>query len=130
MNNVVVHYRNGSLIKGTTNDIHKAKPMFHLAILNSKEQPKLVNVDELKAVFFVRSFEGEVQGGFGHLRDGDKQSAYGRKAELLFKDGEKVTGFVQAYHENEPMIMLVPERLQNNYRIYVNRTDVKNIYWL
>ena len=99
MNNIVVHYHNGHIMKGTTNDIHKAKPMFHLSILNSKEQPKLVNVNDLKAVFFVRSFKGEVQGGFGHLRDGEKQNAYGRKAEVIFKDGEKVQDFIGVQQE-------------------------------
>jgi len=57
VNKVVVHDKEGNIIKGTTADFLPKKPMFHLVVGGMHgDQVKEVFVETLKAVFFVKDF--------------------------------------------------------------------------
>ena len=57
---IVVRYADGTLVKGYTSDFDPDQPCFHVVPGDdSSSQVVEVRVDKLKALFFVRSFEGE-----------------------------------------------------------------------
>ena len=57
-NKVVVRFKDGTIIKGNTSDLFPNKANFHL---NHHLDGKIeqVDVEELKAVFFVKDFKGD-----------------------------------------------------------------------
>ena len=87
-NRVIAHYLDGSLIKGTTLDFFPTKDRFHIAGENGEVNE--VYLDELKAVFFVKDFDGnsdytEKKGFFNAVNQG-------KKVMVEFKDGEVIFG--------------------------------------
>ena len=61
MNRVVVHFLDGHLLKGFTNDFLPAKDHFHLGEEGQPPgtKPAQVRVADLKALFFVKTFAGD-----------------------------------------------------------------------
>ena len=89
---VVVRYVDGRVVKGMTQDFFPNKDRFHLrSDTTVSEEPAEVLIRDLKAVFFVKDFDGKP--GYNERKEynnGDK--AQGRKVEILFVDGEKLVG--------------------------------------
>ena len=130
MNSVVVHMMVGKLVKGVTHDFHKARPFFHVQTAGTPAKPVEVKVADTKAIFFVRDLNGHLQAGMGHLHEGKPRGGYGRKARLELFDGEILVGYVQAFHQEDPLIMLLPEKEDNNDRVYVNPKSIRKFDWL
>ena len=55
---IVAKKKDGSMIKGTTGDFLPYRNMFHLSPEGDPSTSVQVFVDDLKAVFFVKMFEG------------------------------------------------------------------------
>lgn len=53
---VVARFKDGSLMKGNTKDFSVKKQEFYLELISG--EVKKVVVDDLKALFFVKTFEG------------------------------------------------------------------------
>jgi len=130
MNQVVVHFKNGKVVKGKAHDIYKTRRLFHLEVPERPGKTFVVQVKDIKAIFFVRDINPPTQGGMGHLKEGEKEKSYGRKAIVHFHDGESITGYVQAFHKEDPILVLVPEIKNNNERIFINKACVKKFKWL
>ena len=127
-NKVVAKFIDGRVIKGQTSDFYKSRPIFHVVPQGEK---KAVNVEmpELKALFFVKTFEGRKH-QIRKLKHVPYQ-VYGRKAKICFEDGEEIEGFVQAFNPDEKVFLLVPDNpTSNNLRIFCNREAVAKIIWL
>ena len=60
VNKIVIHDKSGNILKGTTADFLPKRPLFHLAIggIHGEEMKKIL-VDNLKAIFFVKDFNGD-----------------------------------------------------------------------
>ena len=58
INKVVVHARDGKLIKGTTRDFFPNRPVFHIQPADGSPSVE-VRCKALKAVFFVKDFNGD-----------------------------------------------------------------------
>ena len=88
LNKVVVHYMDGRIVKGTTQDFVSRRSSFHL---NPPEGGSSVEIacGQLKAVFFVRDFDGDSgrQDVRGFLA-GPGETAQGKKLAVRFKDDE------------------------------------------
>ncbi|HKH74861.1 MAG TPA: PilZ domain-containing protein [Vicinamibacterales bacterium] len=56
---VVARFRSGQIVRGYTNDFHPSKTHLHLTPEDKPEETMFVAVSQLKAVFFVRKFEGD-----------------------------------------------------------------------
>jgi len=117
---VVVRYSDGRTLKGTTRDFRPASASFHLiradglAVLD-------VCVADLKAVFFVRDFQGSHQRTKlrGFLA-APPESAQGKKVAVLFRDGELLCGYTLAFSPGRAGFFLTPADVtSNNLRIYV-----------
>jgi len=115
---VIARFMNGNLVKGFTNDFFPNKPSFHLG-MNPSDKGLEVAVQELKALFFVKDFEGNPD--HQKKRTFEEGKAYqGRKMAVTFKDGEVIVGTVLSYDKNRPGFFLVPSDEEgNNLRVFI-----------
>lgn len=119
-NRVVVHYLNGTVLKGTTPDFFPNRPRFHLQSPAGDKSIEIVT-KELKAVYFVRDFEGhpERRDVRGFLK-GPAETNQGKKLAARFKDGEILCGYSHAYASGREGFFLMPaDAGSNNLRVYV-----------
>jgi hypothetical protein len=119
-NKVVVRYRNGDVLKGTTQDFFPNRPVFHL--LPQAGGPAMeVRTNELKAVFFVKDFLGHPQRqdvpGFLAAPGTVNQ---GRKVAVRFTDGEMICGYSVTFMPGRDGFFIFPADIEgNNLRVYV-----------
>jgi len=109
-NKVVAHFLNGRLVKGFTSDFFPNKPAFHVEHAETGNSAE-VQVDELKGVFFVKSFKGNPLEK--HRRDVER-TGLGRKIRVDFKDGEILIGYTSGYSPTRPAFFVFPADPQNN----------------
>lgn len=122
-NKVVVHYGDGKLLKGYTHDFLPDRESFHL---NTALEPGVGTIHELKildlkAVFFVKSIEGNMayveKNRFEVV---DAKALHGIKIRVTFKDGEILRGLSLGYNRAKKGFFVVPiDPASNNERIYV-----------
>ena len=130
-NLVVARYRDGKLVKGVTYDFGPSKKVFHV---NSPEgngkKIFTVSLAELKAVFFVKSFEGRQD--HPPVKEPSKEGADGTgtiiKMKITFFDDETLIGTTQGYDPGRPGFFVVPlEKDDNNFRVFVISSAVKQV---
>ena len=125
-NKVVVRFKDGSIKKGNTSDFFPNKAQFHLNHLNGTIED--VDVEELKAVFFVKDFKGNKD---HEKKYEDTVHGAGRKIQVDFFDGESIVGFVLGYSPDRQGFFLTPGDLSgNNERIFVVKSATKQIKFL
>jgi hypothetical protein len=120
-NKIVVRYQDGRISKGVTSDFFPNKDLFHFSPVNAPPGTKSiqVSIQELKAVFFVKTFEGNPE-----YKDKKELEAngkvVGRKIRVIFKDGEVLVGTTHGYQPNRPGFFIHPADPQsNNERCFV-----------
>jgi hypothetical protein len=121
LNKVVARFRDGRLVKGSTSDFVPAKEFFHVAEVDAARgtKPVLVQVKELKAVFFVKDFAGRPDYNPTNEFEGDRMPP-GRKIKVVFADGEVIVGTTQGYQPGRPGFFMVPaDSAANIERCYV-----------
>jgi len=129
VNRVVVRYQDGRVSKGLTNDFLPMKDHFHLALSDqgAGAKPVDVHVSELKAVFFVKTFEGDPE----HHKSNEPAPATpggGRLLRVVFKDGEVIVGMTQGYDRSRPGFFVVPvDKASNNERCFVVAAAVAEV---
>ncbi len=129
-NKVVIRYRDHRLLKGTTADFYPDKPEFHVHEGGEGGHPALtIRVSELKAVFFVRTYEGNPK--HQPADTGTQVPGQGRKLEVTFQDGEVLRGFTFGYNPGRQGFFVVPSDPEdNNQRVFVVNAAVKKIAWV
>lgn len=126
---VVARFLDGRMLKGTTHDFTPHKAIFHLAIWGEPNAKGIaVPLGALKALFFVKSFEGDAK----RVDDHDLSNAKGdgRRIMVTFTDGETLCGFTTAHAKEKPGFFVVPADLKsNNARVFVMSSAVRKILW-
>ena len=130
MNRIVARFQDGRLLKGFTTDFLPTKEHFHLTLEEhgAGAKPVELRVVGLKAIFFVKSFEGDPQ----HQR-GNEPSAGGpgRRLRIVFKDGEVIVGTTQGYDRTRPGFFVVPDDSGgNNERCFVVTAATQEVSFL
>lgn len=130
-NNVVVHYKDGTIVKGYTHDFLPERPIFHLHVQRGTEAGKVreIKTQDLKAVFFTKTYEGnkEYQEKKRFEEIGEARF-HGIKIKVQFKDGEIIRGISLGYNKMKKGFFIVPlDPLSNNERIYVVADAAANI---
>ena len=113
---VVVHFRDGKLVKGFTRDFSPNKDVFHITDKDSGESAE-IHRPQVKAVFFVKDFEGNK----GHQEQQESErTGLGKKIEVKFTDTEIIVGYTTGYSIDRPGFVLFPrDSGSNNERIFV-----------
>ncbi len=121
---VVARFLDGRVIKGTSLDVDPSKPICH--IIPPGEKALEVRLADLKALFFVRSLQGNP--GRAEVRvpkPGDPRARGATVVSLSFADGETMVGMTIHYPPSKPYFYLNPvDAKSNNIRILVNRAAV------
>ena len=129
---IVVRYQNGKILKGYTQNFFPNKPVFHVNLLDASGSGDLfeVNIEALKAVFFVQDFTGNAK----HverkkLAPGDRPQ--GRLMEVTCKDGEVMVGTTTGYDPKRPAFFLFPiDPSANNVRVFMVTSAVRTARFL
>jgi len=126
INKVVAKFKNGSIKKGTTSDFFPNKAIFHLKSATGEILD--INIEELKAVYFVKTFEGN-KGRMDTYTD--DVPGGGRKVQVKFSDGEMLIGYTQGYSPTRSGFFVIPADLKNNNdRIYVIASATEKVSFL
>jgi hypothetical protein len=125
---VIARYVNGRMIKGITYDFFPNKDRFHIVPADKPlDKPIEVILKDLKAVFVVRSFDGDP----GYVeqkkyREGD--TAYGTPLEVTFTDAEVMVGSSMGFDTKREGFFLSPvDPKGNNLRVFVITSALKSI---
>jgi hypothetical protein len=123
-NEVVAHYLNGRLVKGTSLDVDPGRPAFHV---RTRDRGAVeVKLAELKALYFVRDLVGNPkQADAASLEPSDGRARGSFPIEIQFADGERLVGLTVRYPPIRPFFFVLPaDPRSNNIRILVNRAAV------
>jgi hypothetical protein len=124
---IVVRYRDGQLLRGYTLDFHPSRGHFSLwpSINATANERVLVPHSRLKAVFFVRDFEGNPH----HVAAAaNNEAPAGRRIEVTFQDREVIQGTTLSYRPDGSGFFLIPNDPNgNNLRIFVVGGAVRHV---
>lgn len=127
--NVVVHYKDGQIRKGYTQNFAFYRDTFYLTEVDSQTQEELrsveVPVEDLKAVFFVKDFEGNPD----HRSDPEAvRHGFGDRVEITFRDSETLSGYTRRYKESDKGFILYPADPEtNNQIVAVIRSSTQSV---
>lgn len=130
-NRIVVHFKDGRLLKGYTHDFTPVKDTFHLTSELEQDKGKIYEVfcPNLKAIFFVKTLSGnkdyKEKKRFDEV---DTSGLRGIKIKIEFKDGEVMCGISLGYSKQRKGFFVVPVDPQsNNERVYVLASAVRDV---
>lgn len=114
-------------MKGASLDAHSQKPTFHLR--QAEGGMEEIELGDLKAVFFVRSLEGDAERDDSTELDPEDRRARGMKVvRVTFEDDEQIVGLTNHYPATRPRFFILPvDEKSNNLRILVNRDAIREI---
>jgi hypothetical protein len=117
------------MVKGSTSDFVATKDAFHVAPAEAgaSAPPVLIQLADLKALFFVKDFSGRpAHKSRNEFTDG--RAIIGRKVQVVFKDGETLVGTTQGYQPGRPGFFMVPaDPDTNTERCYVVAAATRSI---
>lgn len=126
---IVARKKDGTMIKGTTGDFLPNKNMFHVNIEDAPGTTAEVLIDDLKAVFFVKSLIGsKAPHNRPHDKDAHGKQSIERKIQVTFVDNEVIEGFSHSFHLDRLGFFINSiDPTDNNERIFVVLSCVKSI---
>jgi hypothetical protein len=125
---VVARLRNGSVVRGYTNDFHPTKSHLHLTTEDKPGETVYMDLSQLKAIFFVREFAGDPN----RVDCTDfVPGQHGRKVEVVFEDGEVLRGTTLAYRNDGSGFFVQPaDPESNNMRVFVSPGATRHVQFL
>lgn len=129
-NKAVVAYLDGRRLKGYIYNFSAQKDRFRLFYEQDTHQREGADVQmkDLKAIFFARDFVGNSEYQESQTLPSQNQ---GRKAEVTFRDGEKIVGTTDAYNPQKIGFFLVPaDPRSNNLRVFVITKNAAQLRWI
>ena len=130
---IVLRHLDGRISKGYSMDFSPSKSSLHLRqdpTGASGDKPIDLRIGELKAIFFVKTFEGN-RDHHERRRFLGEDKLHGRKIEVTFVDGEVMQGSTMGYDPKRPGFFLFPpDPESNNIRIFVVSSAVKSFRYL
>jgi len=125
---VVARYLTGETIKGTTSDFKPHRDTFTIEenLPDGSSRYGTIRLEELKAVFFVHSLEGDRN--YSERKLQIPRNKVGKRLLVTFTDGEAMRGTSVGTGLLGGGFLLFPaDPRSNNKRIFVVRTAVKEI---
>jgi hypothetical protein len=124
---IVVRYLDGGISKGFTQDFHPSRAHFSLwPAINAKPSERMiVPLANLKAIFFVRNFNGSPS---RQDRKTFGVPGQGRRLEVTFMDTEVILGTTLSYSPDAQGFFVNPaDSSGNNTRIFVVSGAVRRV---
>ena len=129
MNKLVARCLDGRLIKGLVLDFSPSKEVVHVVDSNDSKRTTEIHTSELKALFFVKSVDGDPQ--HNPSSEFSKESLKGipgLKLRVTFRDGEVLFGTTNGYSAGRPGFFLIPaDKKSNNIRVYVYTAATRSV---
>lgn len=127
VNSIVARYADGRTIKGTSLDVAQDRATCHVRTLDGSMVE--VALSELKALFFVKSLDGNPKHVEGSsIAPTDARLRGAKLVEVKFHDGESIVGLSMRWPPNKQYFFLVPvDNASNNIRILVNQGQVRSL---
>ena len=122
-NRVVARFQDGLSLRGTTIDFSPTRRTFRLTDDGATYE---VELGKLKALFFVRDFEGnpaynDRKGFFARLN-------HGKKVMVEFKDGEVLFGYTLTYSSQGAGFFVFPgDPESNNEKVFVVHAATRTV---
>jgi hypothetical protein len=124
---LVVHYRDGRLVKGATVNFNPASASFSLSMETAVggEASRIVCLRDLKAIFFVKSFFGNSD--YTPRKQFQKGDAFqGQRLRITFQDGEVMIGSSPNYSPaNEGFFFFPVDSQGNTIKAWVPNASVR-----
>ncbi|MBK6485774.1 MAG: hypothetical protein IPF98_02655 [Gemmatimonadetes bacterium] len=126
-NKVIARYLDGRVLKGSSLDVSPNRPICHLR--EGEGAMTQVRLDELKALFFVKSLDGDPKHVEGQeIEPVDPRLRGSHLVDVTFGDGEKIRGLCTRYPPQTTYFFLVPvDSTSNNVRILVNGAAMQGV---
>jgi hypothetical protein len=127
---LVVRYRDGRTVRGVCYALNIREVGFKLDMVDERGGSLGTMEDvafrDIKAVFFVRSFDGK----FDKSAVSEEWSPEGRELVIQFEDGEILRAFAwKKYDGRDPRYYVIPEdRKSNNISILVEAAAVSGVF--
>jgi hypothetical protein len=120
---VVVRLKDKTLLKGKLNNFSPFYSFFQLELLNGDSA--IVKLDKIKAIFFVKSFEGNKQYKYKYE---DKLFWIGDKITLKFDDGERMVGYSQHFDFTPKGYFITPADVNgNNTYVFASKSAINSM---
>jgi len=130
---VILRFLDGRIIKGYIGEF--APLSNHISVADESLNEQNIQLDELKAIFYVKSFEGNKD--YSEKKSFTKTSQKGNKILVRFKDGERLTGYLEGdvpwqrgffLESRKGGFFIIPSDDQtNNIKVFVISTSVTNV---
>jgi hypothetical protein len=125
---VVAHYLGGRLVKGYAYDFDQDRDRFHIFPGEEQVNGEEILLHELKAVFFVKSLEGNTNYCCPEPKEDELKSLSGMKLKVCFSDGECIYATTRGYSPARKGFFMLPlDPHDNNACIYVIKTAATSI---
>jgi len=124
---LVVRFASGRILKGTSYTLDPSTPGFYLDAIDQPETERsmFIRFEDLKAVFFVKDFEGK----FDENLEYSDWAAEGEEVIVTFPDGEVLEGHTLTdYDDRAPRFHVLPnDDSGNNISVLVERANTANV---
>ncbi|UCH82301.1 MAG: hypothetical protein JSW20_06610 [Nitrospiraceae bacterium] len=133
VNKMVIRFKDKTLLKGESHDFHPNNRTFHLRLLEGDEIE--IDLEHLKAVFWVKSFEGNRDYTYTY----EDSIPWGvNKVRIQFADGESMIGYAQylnckshhIYHSDYGFFVTPADFRGNNERVFILKSATEEVKYL
>jgi len=135
---VVLRFLDGKIIKGHIRDFSERSEELILQELDS-DDVRVMKIDILKAIFFVKTFEGNRQ--YNEKKSYGIRKPRGRRTFIKFVDGEDMVGFMEgdlpwkkgfflnrhAVSDLKGFFLLPADEGSNNIRVFIFAHAVRDV---
>jgi len=123
-NRVIAHYLDGRLVKGITLDFFPTKDKFHINGENGDVHEVYVN--QLKAIFFVKDFDGNAD--YSEKKGFFTKQPQGKKVLVEFTDGEVLFGYTLSYSTKGLGFFMFPgDPHCNNTKVFIVHDSTRRV---
>jgi len=122
-NKIVVRFKDKTLLKGSVDFFSPFHKFFQMELPDG--DVVTVDIDRIKAMFFVKSFEGDKKYTYTYK---DELFWVGDKIMVKFDDGEKLIGYTQQLDCSPRGFFITPADLNgNNKYVFASKSAIQRM---
>lgn len=137
MEKVVLRFNSRAILKGQLSDFSPESNRLSFKETSAKDKIS-IDIQELKAIFFVKSFKGKIN--YREHKTYTARSTRNKKVFVKFKDGESLTGYLEGPIPWEKgfflsgkktklkgFFVLPTDKGSNNSKIFIINSSVRDV---